>query len=102
MNTIFCETFLTIVCGPFLRVEAEIGKCSPFELIVLANKFRNFIHVLSFLIFPQQCQLNVSIDTLASDRAAEVFVKVPLNTVPSFTVTTCLFLDYFFRMLNIF
>ena len=86
------EIFLSIVCGPFLRVETEIGKCSPFELIVLVNKFRDFFYVLSFLFFPQQCQLDVSIDALASDWTAEVVVKVFLNTVPSFLVTTGPFL----------
>ena len=48
----FCETCTTIVCGPFLRVEAEIGQCAPFELFVLVDKLYHFSLVRLFLFIP--------------------------------------------------
>ena len=88
----FCEPFLTIVCGPFLRVEAEIGECPPFELFVLVDKLCHFSLVRLFIFLPKQCQLNVGIDALTTNRAGEIVVKVPLNTIPSFSVTSSMFL----------
>ena len=88
----FCETFLTIVCGSFLRVEAEIRKCSPFEPFVLVDKLFHFFLVRLFLFVAKQCQLNVGIDALTTNRAGEIVVKVPLNTIPSFSVTSSMFL----------
>ena len=80
------------MCGPFLRVEAEIGECSPFELFVLVDNLFHFFLVRLFLLVPKQCQLNVGIDALTINRAGEIVVKVPLNTIPSFSVTSSMFL----------
>ena len=80
------------MCGPFLRVETEIGKCSPFELFVLVDKLFHYFLVRLFLLVPKQCQLNVGIDALTINRAGEIVVKVPLNTIPSFSVTSSMFL----------
>ena len=86
----------TVVCCPFFRVETEIGKFFPFEVIVLLHESENFFHVYSFLFFPKQCQLDISIDFLASNRTTEgfeVFMGVFFEAVPCFWVTISIILE---------
>ena len=87
------QKVLTVVFSCSFKAENKIRKVFLFEVVVFLNQARDL-----FVVLPLLClfhlfrllllqDLNIRIDSLASDNATEVLVGVFLNTVPAFWST---------------